>query len=559
MGALSALLLVLPFEARRPTLPVFGLEMTVLEVVAAVATAALLFLGRERLGPILRRPPLPLALLASYVAASALSAATAPMNRVLAAKFVLRMAASAVLALAVAAAPRDAARRGLTALAAACAIVAALAILEGAGVFALDPFLDRFRAGAYWIGTSRRATAGSENPNLAAAMLLYGLVPAVGAAALQRAPGRLAVPLTALFGLGLLFTYSRGGLAALTVALVVLGLALHFRARAGARAPVLSVLALVAVTIAFGVAKGPRGSRLYAGGGAPSHAVTYAPGEAFLSLAPREVRQVQVTLTNTGTAAWSVASLGCTWRRAEGTLATDWQATSVCPATRVPRAAPAETVNVRAEIRAPAAEGHYLLVWDLSADGWALSSRGVAPATVPSVVSRDPASARPFSYSAPPETWRRGRAELWRAAVAMWREHPLTGIGPDNFRWAHAANASGPSGDTHETLIPANNLFLEAAATTGTLGLLALVGTLSATARAAWRSLQAAPPGTADAVWAAVLLALTVGVAVHGTVDTLLGFTAHYLFLGLVVGAASAPDRPRNISLPGPGDSASAC
>jgi len=87
VGALSALLLVLPFEARRPTLPVFGLEMTVLEVVAAVATAALLFLGRERLGPILRRPPLPLALLASYVAASALSAAPAPMNRVLAAKF----------------------------------------------------------------------------------------------------------------------------------------------------------------------------------------------------------------------------------------------------------------------------------------------------------------------------------------------------------------------------------------------------------------------------------------------------------------------------------------
>jgi len=544
VGALSALLLVLPFEPRRPTLPVLGLELTLLEAVAAAATAILLWLGRERLGAILRRPPLPLALLASYVAASALSAAVAPMNRVLAAKFVLRMAASAALALAVAAAPRDVARRSAPALAAACAIVAALAILEGAGVFALDPFLDRFRAGPYWIGTTRRATAGSENPNLAAAMMLYGLVPAVGAVALRRAPGRLAVlPLTAFFGLGLLFTYSRGGLAALAAALVVLGLALAPRARAAARAPALAVLTLVVVTGAFAAAKGPRESRLFAEGGATSHAVTYAPGEAFLSLAPRELRQVPVTLTNTGTAAWSVATLGCTWRKAEGTLATDWQATSVCPATRVPPAAPGQTVHVSAAIRAPDSEGRYLLVWDLSTDGWALSSRGSAPVTVPSVVSQDPGAARPFKYSVPPETWRRGRAGLWRAAVALWRDHPLTGIGPDNFRWAHAADVSGSSGSTHETLIPANNLFLEAAATTGTLGLLALVGTLAVTARAAWRALQRAPPGSADSAWAAVLLALTAGVAVHGTVDTLLGFTGHYLFLGMVVGAASADAR----------------
>jgi hypothetical protein len=262
-------------------------------------------------------------------------------------------------------------------------------------------------------------------------------------------------------------------------------------------------------------------------------------------MAPRELREVPVALTNTGTAAWSVATLGCTWRKAEGAMATDWQATPVCPVTRVPPTPPGATVHLRAAIRAPASEGRYLLVWDLSADGWALSSHGVAPAMVPSVVSRDPAAARPFSYSAPPETWRRGRAELWRAAVAMWRERPLLGIGPDNFRWAHAAGASGPSGDTHETLISANNLFLEAAATTGTLGLLALVGTLAATARAAGRALRRAATPSADAVWAAVLLALVAGVAVHGMVDTLLGFTGHYLFLGIVVGAASAAD-PRD-------------
>jgi O-antigen ligase/polysaccharide polymerase Wzy-like membrane protein len=543
VGALSALLLVLPFEPRRPMLPVLALELTLLEAVAAVAAAALLVMGRDRLGAIVRHPPLPLALLAAYVAASALSAAVAPMNRVLAAKFVLRMAASAVLALAVAAAPRDVPRHGLRALAAACAVVAVLAILEGTGVFALDPFLDRFRDGPYWIGTSRRATAGSENPNLAAAMLLYGLVPAVGAAALRGAPAGLVVPVTASLGLGLLFTYSRGGLAALTAALVVLGVAPGARGRAAARAPALAILTLVAMTVAFAAWKGLSGARLYTGAGAPSLAVAYAPGERFLSLAPGETREVPVTLTNTGTTPWSAATLGCTWRKAGGTLATDWLATAACPVTGVPRAAPGEAVSVRAAIRAPEAEGRYLLVWDLFADGWALSSRGVAPATVPSVVSRDPAAARPFAHSLPSATWRRGRAELWRAALAMWREHPLTGMGPDNFRWAHGANSSRPSGVAPETLVPANNLFLEAAASTGTLGLLALVGTLAATARAAWRALRRAAPASADAAWAATLLALTAGIVVHGAVDTLLGFTGHYLFLGLVVGAAAAEDR----------------
>ena len=542
VGALSALLLVLPFEPRRPTLPVGGLELTLLEAVAAVCTAALLVLARQRLGAVLRHPPLPLALLGSYVAASALSAAVAPMNRVLAAKFVLRMAASAALALAVTAAPGDVPRRSLRALTAACTIVAALAILEGMGIFALDPFLDRFRVGPYWIGTSRRATAGSENPNLAAAMLLYGLVPAVGAAALHRSPARRAIPLTAVLGLGLLFTYSRGGLAALTAALVVLGFALAARGRAAARAPALAVLTLLVVTAAFAASKGARGARLSVEGAGPTLAAAYAPGEAFLSLAPRQVREVAVGLTNTGTVSWRDARLGCAWRKAEGAAGTDWQATAACRATRVPGAAPGETVHVRAAIRAPDSEGRYLLVWDLSADGWALSSRGVAPATVPSVVSRDPAAARPFSYSLPSEAWRSGRAQLWRAAVVMWRDHPLTGIGPDNFRWAHAATTGGPWGAAPETLIPANNLFLEAAASTGTLGLIALSGTLAATARAAWRAFRRAPPGSADGVWAAVLLALTAGVSVHGTVDTLLGFTAHYLFLGLVVGAASAAD-----------------
>jgi hypothetical protein len=545
VGALSTLLLTLPFEPRRPTLPVLGLELTLLELVAAAAAAVLLYANRDRLGLVLRHPPLPVALLWAYVAASAVSAAVAPLNRVLAAKFVLRMAAAAVVSLAVAAAPREAPRRSALALTLACAVVAALAMAEGMGLFGLDPFLDRFRDGPYWVGTARRATAGSESPNLAAAMLVYGLLPAVGAATLHRRPALVVVPLTVLFSLGVLFTDSRGGLLALTSSLLTLGLALAARGGRAARVPALALSTLLAATVAFAASKGSLRPLPSLKARAPSHGARYAPEAAFLALAPREVHEVALTVTNAGSREWSAATLGCSWRRAEAGLPTDWQATSVCPVTPVPRTAPGDSVRVHAAIRAPDAKGRYVLVLDLVADGWVFSSLGVAPATVPAVVSRDPATAAPFAHAVPAATWRRDRAALWRAALALWRDHPLTGIGPDNFRWAHGGEVSPPQGDVYGTLVPANNVFLEAAATTGTLGLLALVGTFAATIRAAGRGLSRSAPGSAESVSAAVLLALTVAIVVHGMVDSFLGFTAHYLFMGLVVGAAGIPAAAR--------------
>lgn len=538
VAALCALLLLLPFELRRPVFQVFGLRFTLLEYVAAVAAVALLTAYRARLRGLLRRPPLPLAFLSSYVAVQLLSAALAPMNRGLAFKFALRMAAAAVLAFAVAATPRDVLRRGLSALTLSCAAVAVLAILEGVGVSGLDPFLDEFRSGPFWIGLSRRASAGSESPNLAAAMLLYGLVPSVGLAALRPKASRIAIPLTVLFSLGVLFTDSRGGLLALAVALATLCVALAWKRWSAALAPAAALLTLLAVAALFSVTV--RTSPRMSYPGVPARAARYAPGETFLSFGPREARTVAVTLTNDGRTPWTTAALGCSWQRVEAERTMDRTATAHCPVTPVPPAAPGQTVRVDAAVLAPAAEGRYLLVWDLVADGWVMSSVGVPPATIPTVVTRDPAAARPFSYALPAATWRRGRAALWRAALAMWREHPLTGIGPDNFRWAHAEYAGWPAGATQETLIPANNMFLEAAATTGSFGLLALLGTFASTIRATLRELSRAPRASSEAVWAAALLALTIGIVVHGLVDSFLGFTGHYLFLAFVVGSTSS-------------------
>src|SRR6185503_6218553 len=159
---LPALVFLLPFEPRRPVLPVLGFQVTLLEAAAAVLGAALLWSVRGRVPALLRRPPLPLAFLGLYAAAHLLSVPFAPAHRDLAAKFALRMLVMAGLGLAVAAAPPEAVRRALVALVASAVAVAALAVAEGAGWRTLDTFLGLFREMPFHIGGSRRASAGSE-------------------------------------------------------------------------------------------------------------------------------------------------------------------------------------------------------------------------------------------------------------------------------------------------------------------------------------------------------------------------------------------------------------
>src|SRR5438132_874107 len=82
-------------------------------------------------------------------------------------------------------------------------------VLEGAGLRALDPVLAAFRETAFNVAGVRRATAGSEYPNLGAACIAYGLLSAVAWAARRRWSATPAVLLAAPFALGLLYTYSR--------------------------------------------------------------------------------------------------------------------------------------------------------------------------------------------------------------------------------------------------------------------------------------------------------------------------------------------------------------
>ena len=109
--ALGSLAFVLPFEPLRPVLRALGLELTLLELVAAAAAAVVFATRAGRVAHALGR--LPLAFLVAFAAANLLSAAFAPADAGLAAKFALRTVAAATLAVAVAAAPHRARRVAL--------------------------------------------------------------------------------------------------------------------------------------------------------------------------------------------------------------------------------------------------------------------------------------------------------------------------------------------------------------------------------------------------------------------------------------------------------------
>jgi O-antigen ligase len=129
---------------------------------------------------------------------------------------------------------------------------------------------------------------------------------------------------------------------------------------------------------------------------------------------------------------------------------------------------------------------------------------------------------------------------LWRAALMAWREHPLLGLGPDNFRRAYNRylGLSRPDERLH-----ANNLYLETLAGLGLAGigaLVLLVVGFAGAARTAIRHHGAASVAGLIAIGAAIGLAAYL---VHGFFDYFLEFTPTYgllwLLAGIVAGLAA--------------------
>jgi O-antigen ligase len=122
----------------------------------------------------------------------------------------------------------------------------------------------------------------------------------------------------------------------------------------------------------------------------------------------------------------------------------------------------------------------------------------------------------------------------------MARDYPLTGVGPDNFRWRF----SEYSGVAEDNLgIHAHDQYLESLADTGVLGFAAFLWLTLSLVRLAVRRVRRAP--REDQIWRAALLASLVAWLTHAAVDDFERFwptsVAFWLIVGLTVCRPSRP------------------
>ncbi len=119
------------------------------------------------------------------------------------------------------------------------------------------------------------------------------------------------------------------------------------------------------------------------------------------------------------------------------------------------------------------------------------------------------------------------RPEVWRAAWAMWRDHPWLGVGLDGFQWVYPRYMA-LSAWREPLLYHPHNLVLELGTWMGVGGLLAMSAVVYAWARLWWATMRVAP----SPVLIGIAAGWVAGLA-HGLVDAAF-FLPHLAFLTMV-------------------------
>jgi hypothetical protein len=588
--ALIVLALVLPFELARPVAPLGPLELSSVEpflylVVGLWALgAAWRLVARVRARGL--RPPAPgwwrrvpeaeaYLAVAAFAVVVLLSAVLAPLARGDATKFALRSLGGMALFLAAADLVRGPRAALVPALAVAVGAVAGAATLLAeshvpGGREAFRPFhVSTFQAFGLF-----RASGSFQYPNIAA-MYLEAVLPLVvtaGVAAAWQAPPAAPGPAPArarwrrlgsavaalLLAYAISLTASRAGLVAASLVLVALAL----RASPGDRwrAPALAlVAALVALTVTTGASGTPLGARLKFWQDAPwyrSQVTMKTPDGSFPGMlrAGSDVR-VPVEVENRGAITWPSGGpwpvhLTYHWEERPSGRIVVFEGLRSRFARDV---TPGEAARVEARVRAPARPGRYLLRWDLVHEKvtW-FGDRGDERRADPvEVVAAAPGARLAGEAGAggddeggggsrtppPPEVMPLAqipRGKLWRAGLRAFRDHPLLGLGPDNFRrgYVRYLDPGEPGLAQPDERLHSNSLYVETLANLGILGVLAFGALVLALARAARRALG----DPASRPLAAGLAAGLGAYLVHGVLDYFFEFTPTYALAWLLAG-----------------------
>lgn len=522
---------VSPFERALP-LPVSGLTLTTVEAAVAVALGlGLLSWARDRRAFEWRTPiTYPVA---AIVVCAVVAALVAPEYRDHAIRTSARLAAAALLFLAVVNAGRTehVARRIIAALLAASAIVGAIAVLEVAQVPWVLNALKAFRPGFHVVGGQLRATSTLFYPTITSMFLEIAF--ALGLVWIARS--RLAFAALLLTGAGIIATFTRAGLITMTISVLLYGGLLFARPKqwSGEHTRLAALAALLLLLVVMSRSPQMLVARMSAEGSQEWYGASYdVPRQ--VTLRPDSFNDIEVTLKNQGRLTWQSSSvppfaLSYHW------LTPGTEDVVIFDGLRTPferPVKPGDAITVRARVRAPGYPGTYILLWDVVQEHrtW-LSLEGVYPGRSVASIEGTPVGGPLATRGRMPATvMRMPRMVLWSTALRMWRERPLFGIGPDNFRHTYGRYLGLAAWDTR---VHANNSYIEVLVGMGMVGVIALLWLAIAAARS-MRAIVTAPDAALPLVAASAAACLAI--AAHALVDSFLTFTPTYAAFAIAAG-----------------------
>jgi hypothetical protein len=363
--------------------------------------------------------------------------------------------------------------------------------------------------------------------------------------------GRLALSiglflLLALIAEAITLTFTRAGLATMAVATGFVGL-LRYRQK-GFDAAVRAIVALLVVIACQFVVSRPTEAVLLRvtteGQQSWYRAAVDAPAD--LTVATGAIVSVPVTLTNRGRSTWDPSAaapflLSYHWLDAGGHRVVEFEGLRTAfPAV----VAPGDTIAVQARVRAPGVPGRYRLLWDIVLERrlWFSMEPNAERVFTEATVTGPPVGPPPVSRvtAMPRATSRPGRFTLWRVGARMLTAYPLLGVGPDNFRLSYGEFADLPHFDTR---VHSNNMYVEMLVGGGLLGGMAFGWLCVSVFSLIVRAVRSSPPEMMAVV--AGIAAAGMAIALHGLVDSFLGFTSTYVLISITLGLAVATDHAR--------------
>jgi O-antigen ligase/polysaccharide polymerase Wzy-like membrane protein len=456
----AALVLQIPFELKYTWLGLSNLQWTF--VILTVFTLPSLYANRQKLIRDRLVQSAALFVLIQWVIAS-----LAPEFTGNALKGAIRFTAGALLLAMARLLPDGKAIQRVWTIASVAA--ATYALSEQAG-FSL-PWL--FRSSEFFIAQVQRLSGSFEYPNVAAAYFAMSL-PLVWWSTFKPAFRWSA---TIVLWCALLLTFSRGGAMALA-AVSLAGVALAWKNSKDWQSHLGLVLAGVAAALISSLLAPYFVDVVTRSAAETAESAQYRTDWKSFREGPGVRDEVPVNIRNTGTIPWRAAGAGRvavayrwwnmdTKRGETGSLITE-----------LPHdVQPGDAVDVAVPFQTPDNPGRYRLLVELFVRKFDWFSRGgVRPAVVDADIQygvskatepADPPGDRLVQPRPDPNADNLTRLELWRAAIRMFRSHPL-GVGPDNYRLMYGRFVGLARWNTN---IYSNNLYLELLTGSGVIGL----------------------------------------------------------------------------------------